>query len=290
MIFNFVKDLFNRFFMRRFVLMILVASHCIISGAKDHDVYGPQGALSMKVTLPKGFDIENDKCPMVILMHGIFSSKNITPMPVIAKALARNGIASIRFNFGGHWSSEGKIENMTIEKEIADAMAIWDYANTLPYVTEIGLLGHSQGGVVASMTAGMIASQVNSVRKPSGLVLIAPASVLKNACNSGKLLGADFDPVNPPEFIKCFGIMKVSREYILATQQLDIYGMAEDYQGPVMIIHGSKDALVPMWCSEDYMKIYGESAELNVIEGENHRISRKTRKVAQMVADFFRAL
>ena len=41
----------------------------------------------MKVTLPKNFDTETQKCPMVILMHGIFSSMNITPMPAIAKAL-----------------------------------------------------------------------------------------------------------------------------------------------------------------------------------------------------------
>lgn len=48
---------------------------------------------------------------------------------------------------------------MTIEKEIADAMAIWEYVKGLPYVTDIGFLGHSQGGVVASMTAGRLAAQ-----------------------------------------------------------------------------------------------------------------------------------
>ena len=42
---------------------------------------------------------------------------------------------------------------MTIEKELADARTIWNYVQSLPYVSGIGLLGHSQGGVVASMTA-----------------------------------------------------------------------------------------------------------------------------------------
>ena len=32
---------------------------------------------------------------------------------------------------------------------------------------------------------------------------------------------------------------------------------------------------------------YGENAELIVVKGENHRISRKTKKVAEMVATFF---
>lgn len=257
--------------------------------AKDFQVYGPQGGLAMTVTLPDGFNPETDTCPMVILMHGIFASQRITPMPTIARQLAEAGIASIRFNFGGHWSSEGEMVKMTIENEIAEATAMWQYACSLPYVSKIGLLGHSQGGVVASMTAGRIAAS-GSKEQPYGLVLIAPASVLKTACNQGSMLGAKFDPKNPPEYVKCFGMMKVSREYILSTQQLDIYGTAEAYNGPVRIIHGSDDTLVPMWCSEDFKRTYGERAEQIVVENENHRISRKTKQVAVLVVDFFKGL
>ena len=257
--------------------------------AKDFQVYGPQGGLAMTVTLPEVFNPETDTCPMVILMHGIFASQRITPMPTIARQLAEAGIASIRFNFGGHWSSEGEMVKMTIENEIAEATAMWQYACSLPYVSKIGLLGHSQGGVVASMTAGQIAAS-GSKKQPYGLVLIAPASVLKTVCNQGSMLGAKFDPKNPPEYVKCFGMMKVSREYILSTQQLDIYGTAEAYNGPVRIIHGSDDTLVPMWCSEDFKRTYGERAELIVVENENHRISRKTKQVAALVVDFFKGL
>ena len=275
--------------MKRILTAAVLALLSTAIFAKDFQVYGPQGGLAMTVTLPEGFNPETDTCPMVILMHGIFASQCITPMPTIARQLAQAGIASIRFNFGGHWSSEGEMVKMTIENEIAEATAMWQYACSLPYVSKIGLLGHSQGGVVASMTAGRIAAS-GSQKQPYGLVLIAPASVLKNACNQGGLLGATFDPKNPPEYIKCFGMMKVSREYILSTQQIDIYGTAEAYKGPVRIIHGSDDTLVPMWCSEDFKRTYGERAELIVVENENHRISRKTKQVAALVVDFFKGL
>ena len=96
---------------------------------------------------------------MVILMHGIFSSKDYNPMPVLAKGLAKAGIASIRFDFNGHGKSEGRKQDMTIEKEIADAMAIYEYVRALPYVTDVGFLGHSKGGVVASMSAGRLVEQ-----------------------------------------------------------------------------------------------------------------------------------
>ncbi|MCQ2147164.1 MAG: alpha/beta fold hydrolase, partial [Bacteroidales bacterium] len=144
--------------------------------AKEYKVSGPQGGLAMNITLPDNFNPKTDKCPMVILMHGIFSSKNFTPMPQIAKSLAKRGVASIRFDFGGHWASEGKMINMTIPKELQDARAMWDYASTLPYVTSISLLGHSQGGVIASMTAGLLASEGKA---PKSLVLLAPGSVIK---------------------------------------------------------------------------------------------------------------
>ncbi len=273
--------------MKKILIAAVLALLSTAIFAKDFQVYGPQGGLAMTVTLPEGFNPETDTCPMVILMHGIFASQRITPMPTIARQLAQAGIASIRFNFGGHWSSEGEMVKMTIENEIAEATAMWRYACSLPYVSKIGLLGHSQGGVVASMTAGRIAAS-SSQKQPYGLVLIAPASVLKNACNQGGLLGAKFDPKNPPEYVKCFGMMKVSREYILSTQQIDIYGTAEAYNGSVRIIHGSDDTLVPMWCSEDFKRTYGERAELIVVENENHRISRKTKQVAALVVDFFK--
>jgi len=275
--------------MKRILTVAVLALLSTAIFAKDFQVYGPQGGLAMTVTLPEGFNPETDTCPMVILMHGIFASQRITPMPTIARQLAEAGIASIRFNFGGHWSSEGEMVKMTIENEIAEATAMWQYACSLPYVSKIGLLGHSQGGVVASMTAGRIAVS-GSKKQPYGLVLIAPASVLKTACNQGSMLGAKFDPKNPPEYVKCFGMMKVSREYILSTQQLDIYGTAEAYKGPVRIIHGSDDTLVPMWCSEDFKRTYGERAEQIVVENENHRISRKTKQVAVLVVDFFKGL
>lgn len=274
--------------MKPLITLITTLLVCTFLYSKEFKVHGPQGGLSMTITLPDHFNTQTDTCPMVILMHGIFSSKNFTPMPTIARSLAKEGIASIRFNFGGHWSSEGKMQLMTIENEIADAIAIWRYASSLPYVTRIGMLGHSQGGLVASMTAGRIATMPTTAKPLYALVLIAPATVLKNACQNGKLFDARFDPVNPPEYVKCFGLMKLGREYLLSTQQLDIYGTASAYQGPILILHGENDRLVPLWCSQQYLTTYPNAPQLTIVEGENHRISRKTKKVATLVTQFFK--
>lgn len=273
--------------MKRLIITLTIILSCLAANARDFKVKGPQGGLSMTMTLPEGFDKDNDSCPMVILMHGIFASKNIVPMPALAKRLADKGIASIRFDFGGHWKSEGKMQYMTIGKEIDDALAMWEYARSLTYVSSIGLLGHSQGGVVASMTAGILSSRGDT---PAGLVLIAPGSVVQDACRNGKFFSARFNPSDPPEFVRCFGIMKLGREYIMTTQDIDIYGTAEAYTGPVRIIHGDKDGIVPMSCSERFAETYGKASELIVVEGENHMITKRLKKTVTSAVTFFEGI
>ena len=271
---------------RTVMLTVILLLGLFPAMAREYVVSGPEGGLAMKVALPEGFNPEVDRCPMVILMHGIFSSKDFNPMPSLAKALAKSGIASIRFDFDGHGKSEGRMQDMIIVKEIADAMAIWEYAKSLPYVTQIGFLGHSQGGVIASMTAGRLAAAGGAV--PAGVVLLAPGSVIKQACQGGKFFNARFDPADPPEYIRCWGNMKLGREYLLTTQQLDIYGTAAAYEGPVLLLHGTKDSIVPMWCSEKYVETYGPHATLVKVDGENHMITRRKKEICAQAVAFFR--
>ena len=118
--------------MKAFILsLLLFLSAMLPLPAKSIEFQGPLGALSCKINLPEGFDTEKGRCPMVILMHGIFSSKDYNPMPAIAKGLARAGIASIRFDFNGHGKSQGRMQDMTVEKEIADAMTVYQYVKAL---------------------------------------------------------------------------------------------------------------------------------------------------------------
>ena len=273
--------------MRQFVnyLLLTVLGLVFLTGCQVQkaSIRGPQGEIAYKVTLPDGFDPTTDQCPMVILMHGIFSSKDFIAMPQLAKGLAKAGIASIRFDFDGHGKSDGRKQDMTIEKELADARAVWDYVQGLSYVNGVGLLGHSQGGVVASMAAGRLASESTV---PSGVVLIAPGSVIKEACQGGKFFNARFDPKDPPEYIRCWGLYKLGREYLVTTQQLDIYGTAAAYQGPVLLLHGDRDDIVPMWCSERYLEAYGPHATLKVVEGENHTITCRRKQVVAETVEF----
>lgn len=56
--------------------------------------------------------------------------------------------------------------------------------------------------------------------------------------------------------------------------------------GPVLLIHGSKDKIVPLWCSEKFLETYGDKASLTVIHGENHTITKHRQEVVRTVVEF----
>ena len=53
-------------------------------------------------------------------------------------------------------------------------------------------------------------------------------------------------------------------------------------------IRGTRDTIVPMWCSECYKTAYGGRAALEVVEGENHTITRRRSEVVRLVVEFFK--
>ena len=112
-------------------------------------IKGAVGNLSTIIETPDG--LKKKKCPVVILMHGFNDSKNSSLLVMIADKLKSFGIASVRFDFDGHGESEGEFQNMTVPREVDDAVKVYQYVSCLKSFGRIGLLGHSQGGVVASM-------------------------------------------------------------------------------------------------------------------------------------------
>ena len=77
------------------------------------------------------------------------------------------------------------------------------------------------------------------------------------------------------------------REYLLSTQELDIYRTAAAYEGRVFILHCTKDGIVPRWCSERYQETYGERSEFILVEDENHMITRRKEEVVGRTVSFF---
>lgn len=253
------------------------------SARPSYKVFGPRGGIATTLTLPDSVDTAKDKCPLAVLMHGFLSKKDLYPIPAIACALAKVGIASIRFDFDAHGKSEGDFMDMTISSEIADARAVFEYARRLPFVSDIALIGHSQGGVIAGMLAGELE---NEVRKPKCVVLLAPAAVLKDDAIAGQCMHAKYDASNPPEYVSVF-FHKLGRAFILEAQKLPIFEVSTLYSGPVCIIQGGGDKIVPISYSEKYHHSY-KNSELHILKDEGHMLNNNKARLLEIITSFLK--
>ena len=278
--------------MKKYLIsLVLIATISLLSASNNQgkislitpetqsiEIDGAVGKLKAILLTP---ELSKDKkCPLVVLMHGFMSSKNDPLITAIANQLQENGIASIRFDFNGHGESDGEFVKMTVPLEVQDAIAVFKYAKKLDFVSNISLLGHSQGGVVASLTGEELKGSVQSI------VLMAPAAVLVDNAKEGTVFGITYDPVNVPEYVNVFN-HKLGRDYILSAQKLDIFGKASEFKGPVCLIHGKADQIVPFSYSEKYNEIYNNST-LHLLEGENHMFSKDQAAVVTTAVDFLK--
>lgn len=259
---------------------IVVAGTTVFAASGDAavtekvDIQGDHGKLSAVFAAPAGCT----NYPAAIVMHGFNGNKDAWMMREISSRLNDAGIATIRFDFNGHGKSEGRFQDMTVPNEIEDAKKVYEYLKTRPEIGKIALVGHSQGGVVASMLAGRLQDKVSAV------VLLAPAAVLKDDAIKGNLFGRHYDSENPPEYVEIFG-RRLGRDYVIAAKALPIYETAANFPGDVMVIHGMADKIVPASYAERYKQVLPQT-KLVMLEKFDHGFTQDVPRVAAMVADF----
>ncbi len=203
---------------------------------------------------------------------------------LIADTLQAHGIASIRFDFNGHGDSEGAFQDMTVPNEIEDAKKVVAYVRDLKFVSDLAIVGHSQGGVVASMTAGQLSEQLGQPAFKA-VALMAPAAVLRDDAIRGNTMGKMYDPFDPGEYVELFGGLKLGGNYIRTAFSLPIYETAAKYQGPALIIHGTADRVVPYTYGERFHEIWPKS-ELVIQDYFDHGFSQNIYRSTDIVADF----
>lgn len=216
---------------------------------------------------------------MAIIFHGFTANRNTSLLKEIANSLRDENIASVRFDFNGHGDSDGKFENMTVLNEIEDANAILNYVKTDPHVRNIYLVGHSQGGVVASMLAGLYPDIIKKV------VLLAPAATLKSDALKGNTQGVTYNPDHIPDRLP-FKDLTLGGFYLRIAQQLPIYEVSAQFTKPVCLIHGTDDTVVSPNASKKYDQIY-QNSTLHLIKGADHCFSDSYQKNAvNLTTDF----
>ena len=238
---------------------------------------GSKGKLSARLYQP---DLNpGERCDLVIMCHGLNADKNFPLLTELADQLHRQGIATLEFDFNGHGKSEGRFSEMTIPNEIEDLEQVLAYAQDLHFVDDIALVGHSQGAVVAAMVAGKHPDDIKA------LVLLAPASSVRDDIVRGNLFGIDFDPLDMPDSLVLNNGISLGYRYLKTASTLPIFETAANYHGNVCIIHGNGDRLVPYTCSEHFHQTWSNS-EYYLLNYYDHNFTVCPYRPAEITVEY----
>jgi len=205
--------------------------------------------------------------PGVVMCHG-FTGTRIEAHFLFVKAareLCAAGLNVLRFDFRGSGESEGSFEEMTIEGEIADALAALEGLRAEPTVDpeRVALLGLSLGGLVAACAA----ARDGQVR---ALVLWAAVADLMEVFQL-RTNREEVEAALAREGYVERGAHRIGRGFWEDCQRLDPLAELASYPGPALVVHGSDDQSVPVAHLERYLAaLPGEDKTGHVIPGADH--------------------
>jgi dipeptidyl aminopeptidase/acylaminoacyl peptidase len=188
--------------------------------------------------------------PCVIASHGLLSSKDSEKYIVLGERMSEEGMAMLRFDFRGIGESEGREEDNTISKKIADLSAAVDFVKSYPGMgNRIGLIGSSLGGFLTLIKA-------SGDQEMRAVVIWATPLHLDDL---GTKRQAEDHPLPPDAFFEDLP------KHRLVPLLHKVYRC--------LVIHGEEDELVSMDQALGIFYNLGVPKELHMIGGADHRLT-----------------
>ena len=246
------------------------------------EFYIPYDGLKLhaKLEMPEN---ASEKCPLAIMIHGFTGHMEEPHILAVCETIRKAGIATLRVDMYGHGKSDGEFKNHTLFKWIEGGLAVIHYAKKLPFVTDLYITGHSQGGLMVMLLAGLCPDDFKAVMP------LAPAWMIPDGARAGNLAGAPFDPDHIPEVLSSAWVPELGGDYARVAQMIHVEEMIVKYHGPVLIVQGSADEAVPLAYAEKAAELY-ENCELAIIPEANHGYEGYFEQLTDAVEDFLREL
>lgn len=196
-------------------------------------------------------DAEN--APVVVSMHGFASSKHGSNRCYVhlAEALAKAGIATLRFDFRGSGDSEGTLSEIAFNDLVSDAVEVIEQAGTFEGIdaNRIGIFGASLGGSIAILANAL-------VQQAKAMALWAPVA-------SGELWYRDFLQQNPEhvnadpsEVLATYRGIKLHPDFREQFAQLFAYKMIVHLKDlPILHMHGANDKTISIAHQEAFRQV-----------------------------------
>jgi dipeptidyl aminopeptidase/acylaminoacyl peptidase len=207
---------------------------------------------------------KNPTC--VIASHGLLSSKDSEKYIALGERISREGMAMLRFDFRGMGESEGREEDNTISKKIADLGEAIDFIRSYSGLgNRIGLLGSSLGGFLSLIKA-------SRDREIKAVVIWATPLHLDNL---GSRKEEDY-PLPPEAFFEDLP----KHRLLLRLPKVS----------NCLVIHGENDELVPLDQALGIFYNISVPKEIHVIGGADHRMTDPAhrQRAIELSVDWFK--
>lgn len=226
---------------------------------------------------------EGEKMPLMLLFHGFTGHMEEEHIVAAMETAVQEGMAVLRIDSYGHGRSDGSFEDHTLYKWVSGALTVIDYARQLDFVTDLYLCGHSQGGLLVVLLAGMCPNLIKAV------IPMSPALMIPESTRKGILLGCPFDPQNIPDELNCWDGRTLKGDYVRVAQTIHVEDEIDRYHGPVCIIHGDADSCVPYECSVKAAARYTNCC-LKTIHGADHCYGGYLGEECELLRQFLRSM
>ena len=231
--------------------------------------------LHAKLDRPEGAE----KGPLCILIHGFTGHMEEDHIKAAQKAMNDAGVSVLRVEMYGHGGSDGEFKDHTLYKWVTNALAAVKYAKSLDFVTDLYLSGHSQGGLLTMLIAGMRPDDFKAIMP------LSPAWMIPDGARAGNMLGIPYDPKHIPDELSN-GMLRLSGNYIRVAQTIHPEDEIARYEGPVLLIQGDQDEAVPLSYAKKAAELY-KNAKLVIIPGDDHCYTRHLSQVVDAVKEYF---
>ena len=223
--------------------------------------------------------------PCVLMLHG-FTGTSIEPhrlFVTMARAFANAGIAALRFDFRGSGQSEGVFSDMTLTRELEDALAaiaVLEGRSDVIDRARTGILGLSMGGLMAALTVGTVAVKALALWAPASPAVMLGffegerrnEQFIRGAFARG-FAGQEFPAgmgFDVPSGHMDMGGNPVSKEFFIDALNHDSLETVKNHTGPALIVHGTADPTVPFAVGQQYAAALEGRATLHAIDGAGH--------------------
>lgn len=229
------------------------------------DTLIPSRGVQIPATLVAPVGEADETFPLVVIHHGHGGGRNENGgMARVAEALATAGIASIRFDFAGAGDSEEPFTALSYTTMLADSDAALAYARENMPVDEerIGALGYSEGSAVVAMQAGQPDTSYQAVALMGPVA--QPGELMGSFFGGPEAFEAYYQDAQTDGFADVttpFGqVQATSLEWFDETIAADPVGDIGSFDGPVLIVWGEAEQIIPYGQVEAFQAATADSA------------------------------